>query len=128
MTPAQLVVGAANTLEPPLPLATQFIDLGVKPSYHLQGLFDGRSELATFALPPTNTVHLRRSSSHLRVDLLAELAFLADGYRLHDQLHAARFTDTVLPIAVLSEVTPLPIAARKTVLIEEAHVSGAGQD
>lgn len=120
-------MGTANALKPPLSLATELVDLSVKTAYDLHGLLNGRSELAAFALPPADTVHFRRPTSHLRIDLLAKLAFLADGHRLHDQLHAACFANAILPIAVLSEVTPLPVAARKAVLIEEAHVSGGRQ-
>lgn len=58
----------------------------------------------------------------LRFDFLASLAFVANGYRLHDQSHTARFSDSVLAIAMLSEVSPFPIAALEAVLVEEAHV------
>jgi hypothetical protein len=76
------------------------------------------------ALPPPDAVHLSGSASHLRVNLLAELALGPSRNCLHDELHAARLADSVLLGAVLSEVAPLPVATGKAVLVEEAHVSG----
>lgn len=76
------------------------------------------------AIPPRNTVDFGNSTAHLSVDLLTELALGSGRNRLHDELHAARLTDSVLLGAVLAKVAPLPIATGKTMLVEEAHVSG----
>lgn len=74
-------------------------------------------------LPPPDAVHLSGSAAHLGVDLLAELAVCACGNRLHDELHAARLSDSVLLGTVLSEVAPLPVSTDEPVLVVEAHVS-----
>jgi hypothetical protein len=63
-------------------------------------------------------------STALRVDFLADFAFLLDSVRLHYEFHTTRFPGAVLSVAVLPEVTPLPITAGKPMLIEEAHVYG----
>jgi len=73
-------------------------------------------------LPAVNTLNLSSPAAHLGVDFLAQLAFLTNRDCLHDKLHATRFANTIFAVAVLSEVTPLPVAANKTMLIEEAHV------
>lgn len=48
---------------------------------------------------------------------------MTDWDRLHNKFHTARFACAVFSVAVLSEMSPFPVAASKTVLIEEAHVS-----
>ena len=75
------------------------------------------------ALPPPNAIDLGGPAAHLCVNLLAELALSSRGNRLHNKLHAARFANPVLLGAVLSEVAPLPVAAGKSMLVKEAHVS-----
>ena len=68
-------------------------------------------------------LNLGSSSSFLGVDLLAELASVADGHRLHDEFHSASFACAVLAVTVLPEVAPFPVATCESVLIEEAHIS-----
>jgi len=113
----------ANCLQPALAFATQFIDLAVQASNYLHRLVDRSAELASLALPPANAVNFGGPAAHLCVDFVAQLALGACGDRLHDELHTARLTHSVLLGAVLAEVAPLPVAAGKTVLVEEAHVS-----
>jgi hypothetical protein len=113
------------TLQSAIPLATKLIDLTVKTPNCIHGLVNRRPELDPFALPPADPVHLSAPSPHLRVDLLTKLALLSDRNRLHDELHPACFANSVLLGTVLAEVTPLPIATSKAVLIEETHVSRA---
>ena len=61
-------------------------------------------------------------SAILLGDLAADFAFLLEIVRLHNEFCTARFANTVFPVALLSEMAPLPIAAGKYKLIEEAHV------
>jgi len=117
---------AADALEPLVPLATQLVDLRVQRSDHVHRLVDRRSELIGLSLPSGYPLDLRRSASHLGVDLLAQLALLSHRDSCHDKLHAAGFANSVLAVAVLTEVAPLPIAADETVLIEEAHCEELG--
>jgi hypothetical protein len=60
----------------------------------------------------------------LHVHLLADLALGANGHRLHDQFHPACFPRSILAVAMLPEVSPLPVAALESVLVKEAHVLG----
>lgn len=76
------------------------------------------------ALPPSDAINFCYPTAHLRVDLLAKLALRSRRNCLHDQLHAACFANSVLLGTVLSKVAPLPITTGKSVLVEEAHVSG----
>lgn len=64
-------MGASNTLEPPVALTTELVDLGVKAFDYVDRLFDRRSEPAPIALPALNTVYLRGPAAHLGVDLFA---------------------------------------------------------
>jgi len=118
---------AADALESPVPLAPKLIDLGVKTTNHLHRLVNRCTELVTLTLPAIDALDLGGPATHLGVDLLAQLALLAHRHGLHNELHAACFTDPILPIAVLAEVSPLPVATHEPVLIEEAHVSRAGR-
>lgn len=110
-------------MEPLLTLAAKVIDFPVEGSNHVRGTIDGSSKLVALALPARDPFDLCSSSSLFRIDLVAQLAFLAEGNGLHDEFHAARLSGSVLSVAVLSEVAPLPIAACESMLIEEAHVS-----
>lgn len=114
-----------NPLQPTVTLATQLVELAIQASNQLHRFVDRCSELVPLALPSIDAVDLGRPASHLGVDLLAQLALRPDWYRLHDELHATGFTNSVLLGTVLAEVTPLPVAADEPVLIEEAHVSRA---
>ena len=118
-----MMISMANCLQPSLTLTTQLVNLAVQVSDNLHGLVNRSAELGSFALPSTNSVDLSRPAAHLRIDLVAEFALCARGNRLHYELHAACLTHSVLLGAVLSEMTPLPVATSKAVLIEEAHVS-----
>jgi hypothetical protein len=118
-----MMISMANCLQSSLTLTTQLVDLAVQVSDNLHRLVNRSAELGSFALPATNSVDLSRPAAHLRIDLVAEFALGARGNRLHYELHAACLTHSVLLGTVLSEVTPLPVATGKAVLIEEAHVS-----
>ena len=108
-------------LEPPLTLVAHLHDLFFERLHNLLAAVDAGGELAALALPAQDAIDLGRSSSLFGVDLLTQLALLADGYRCHDQFHAARFTGSVLAIAVLAEVAPFPVTALKSMLVEKAH-------
>jgi hypothetical protein len=116
----------ANALQPAVTLATKLIDLTIQNPNHVKRFVDRRPELAPFALPSVDPFNLCGPAPHLGVNLLAELALLSDGNRLHDKLHATCFTNPVLLGAVLAEVTPFPVTTHEPVLIEEAHVSRVG--
>lgn len=81
-----------------------------------------RSKLPPFPLPAVDAIHLCASPSLFRFNFVTELAFLGVLERLHDKLHTAGFTRAVFSVAVLSEVSPFPIAAGKFMLIKEAHI------
>jgi hypothetical protein len=113
----------SNRLQSALAFAAQLIDLAVQDANDIHGLINRSAELGSFPLPPANAIDLGGPSSHLCVNLLAQLALGACGDGLHDELHAARLAHSVLLGAVLAKVAPLPIATGKAVLVEEAHVS-----
>jgi hypothetical protein len=113
----------ANALQSAVTLAAQLIDLAIQVPNRVHRLVDRGPELGCLALPPADTVHLGGPAPLLGVDLVAELALGACLQRLHDEFHAARLANPVLLGTVLAEMSPFPIAARKTMLIEEAHVS-----
>ena len=117
---------SADSLQSSVAFATELIDLAIQASDQLHRFVNGRSEFVSFALPSVDTVDLGRPASHLGVDLLAQLALGPDRNRCHDELHTTSFTNSVLLGTVLAEVAPLPVAAHEPVLIEEAHVSKAG--
>lgn len=113
----------AYALESTVAFTAQFVDFAIQVPDDLHGLVDRCPELAAFALPPTNAIHLSGPAAHLSVNLLAQLALGTGGQCLHDKLHTTRFTHSVLLGTMLSEVAPFPIATGKAVLVEEAHVS-----
>lgn len=110
-------------MEPLLALAAKVVYFPVEGPNHVGGAIDGCSKLAALALPARDSLYLCSSSSLFRVDLVAKLAFLALQNGLHDEFHAARLSGSVLSVAVLYEVAPLPVAACESMLVEEAHVS-----
>jgi hypothetical protein len=113
----------SNLLQSAVALAPELVDFVVQSSNHLHRFVDRSTKLAPVALPAIDALNLGGPAAHLGVDLLTELALGASGNCLHDELHAAGFTDAVLLGAVLAEVTPLPVAASKSMLVVEAHVS-----
>ena len=113
----------SNGLKSPLTFHSQIIYLFVQNLHNVVRAVNGGFELAALSLPAADSVRLSSSAPLFRVDFVAELAFLANRYSLHDELHAARFPGSVLSVTVLSEVSPFPVAAGKAMLIKEAHVS-----
>jgi hypothetical protein len=113
----------ANCLQSALTFAAQLVNLAVQISNNVHRLVDGSAELGSFALPPANAINLCGPSTHLGVDLVAQLALGTCWHRLHDEFHAARLPHPVLLGAVLSKVAPLPVATGEAVLVKEAHVS-----
>lgn len=113
----------SNLLQSTVALTAELVDLVVQSSNHLHRFVDRSSELAAITLPAVDTIDFGSPAAHLSVNLFAKLAFGPRGNRLHDELHAASFTDSVLLSTVLTEVTPLPVAASKSMLVVEAHVS-----
>ena len=111
-----------NGLKSSLTLTAQIENLLVQNLDHVIRSVDRGPELVTLSLPAADAINLCASPALFRVDFVAELAFLTDRDRLHDEFHSARFTCPVLSVAMLSKVSPFPIAAGKPVLIEETHV------
>jgi len=101
-------------------LRVNLLDLIVQLLDHFQGLLD-RSRVPSLTLPASDSLTFRLTLAKLGVYLLAILALAWLLLRLVDKLHATGFTHAILPVAVLAEVTPLPIATSETVLLEEAH-------
>lgn len=97
------------------------MDFLVKTFDQVVRLIDGVSETSGFTLPPGDLVELSGSSTEFRLDLLAGLALVPDSIGCHDEFHTARFSGAILSVAVLSEVSPLPVAAGEDVLLVEAH-------
>lgn len=113
----------SNLLQSAVALASELVDFVVQSSNHFQRFVDRRTELVAITLPAIDAFDLGSPAAHLGVDLLAELALGSCRNRLHDEFHATRFTDSVLLGTVLAKVTPLPVAASKSMLVVEAHVS-----
>lgn len=113
----------SNLLQSTVALAPELVDFVVQSSNQIQRFVDRGTKLVAITLPAVDTFDFGGPPAHLGVDLLAELAFGPCRNRLHDELHATRFTDSILFGAVLAEMAPLPIAASKSMLVVEAHVS-----
>lgn len=109
-------------MKSPLAFAPEVGNLSIQHLDHVTGSVNRGPEFATLPLPPTDPIDLCVSASLFRVDLVAELAFLTDRDRLHDEFHPARFTCAIFSVAMLSKVSPFPIAACKSMLVEETHV------
>ena len=111
-----------DCLEFPVSLCDQVRHLLVKHFDRFLRSFNGGSESAAVALPATDAVHLGCSTAALGLNLVTQSAFLLDWQGLHDKFHTTSFARSVLAVAVLAEVSPLPITAEESVLVEEAHV------
>lgn len=111
----------SNSLKSSLTLASQFIYLFVQNLDHVVRPVNRGSEFAAFSLPAADPIYLCATAPLFRIDLVAKFAFLTDRDGLHDQFHTAGFTCAVLSVAMLSKVSPFPVATSKTVLVEEAH-------
>ena len=117
-----MVRSSAKCICPLLPFGLKGLDLHVKRLDVIAGFIDRRPETVPVSLPSSDVGLLPGSSTHLDLDLLARLALVAHSIRRHDQFHAACFTLPVLLVAVLPEMSPLPIATGEQVLVEETHV------
>ena len=106
----------------PMSLILKVVDLGVETFNILARPIDGRPEFAALLLPAADTLKFLLTSSELGLDFIACLAFVADRVGGHDEFHATGLARAVLPVAVLTEVAPLPVATLEDVLIEETHV------
>lgn len=84
-------------------------------------LIDGRLEFATVTLPTVDAFHFLLAAAVFCGDLVAECAFLSHRKRVHDKLHATRFTTSIFAVAVLAEIAPFPVATFETILIVIAH-------
>ena len=113
---------STNSLKTLSPLILKRVDLLLQVFDRGHGLVDRCPELSTVRLPALNTLVLGRSSTNLGVDLVAKLALLLHPRRRHDELHAARLAASVFPVAVLTEMAPLPVAALEDMLVEETHL------
>lgn len=117
---------SADTLQSSVALATKLIDFAIQASDQVHRFVNRSSEFVPLALPPIDTFDFGCPAPHLGVNLLTQLALGPGRNCLHDELHATSFTNPVFLGAVLAEMAPLPVAAHEPVLIEEAHVSRAG--
>ena len=99
------------------------MDLFVQCFDHVRRSVDRGPEFAPFSLPAADALVLSTPPSLLSIDLVANLALLLVRNGMHDKLHAASFARAIFPVAMLSEVTPFPVTARKPVHIKETHVS-----
>lgn len=105
------------------PLAAQVVDLHVQSLDSSRGFVDRSPKLAAIALPSIDPIDLSGSTPHLCFNLVTKLALLVYVLGFHDEFHAAGFPSPVLPVAVLTEMSPLPVSALEPVLIVETHVS-----
>jgi hypothetical protein len=121
--PQTTAISMTDCLQPSLAFAAQFVDFAVQASNDFHRLVDRSAELGSLALPAANALHLSSPPAHLCVDFVAQLALGACGHGLHDKFHAACLAHSVLLGTVLSEVSPLPIATGKAMLVKKAHVS-----
>lgn len=112
----------SDSLKPPLTLASQVKDLPVQNLDHISRSVNRGPKFVAFSFPAVDPVQLCASASLFRIDFVAEFTFLSDRDRLHDEFHTACFTCAIFSVAVLSEVSPLPVAAGEPMLIEEAHI------
>ena len=91
------------------------------------GLLNACSKFTAVTPPPPDALTLLMPTALLGVDLVTKFALGVDRQCRHHQLHAARFAGPVLSVTMLTKVSPLPVAARISLLIEEAHVSVGDQ-
>ena len=89
---------------------------------HIRGTLNRGSEFTSFSLPAADALVFSASASLFGIDLVAQLALLGNLDGVHDKFHTAGFTCAVFSIAMLSEVTPFPVAAAKSVLVKKTHV------
>jgi hypothetical protein len=96
------------------------LDLAVQLVDDVLRFLDG-GWVPSLALPAGDSIYLSLTFAKLGVHLVAVLALAVLIDCLVDQFHAACFSHAVLPVAVLAEVAPFPIAAGETGLFVEAH-------
>lgn len=103
-----------------LVLVRYILDLCRDLLYVSLGLLNGRYPIA-LALPPSDVgLHLG-DPTVLLLHLVAELALSVYIDGVIDELQAARLPRPVLLVALLSEVSPLPVAAVPACLFEVTH-------
>ena len=78
--------------------------------------------LAALSLPASDTFLFLGFAAVLDIKLVTDPTLLMDMDVLHDKLHTARLTGSILLSAVLAERTPFEVAALVDLLVEEAHV------
>lgn len=113
---------ATDGLSPIADLQVELLDVLVQCCNGCKGLFN-RRRVPAFALPPSDAFTLGFPLAELGVDLLAVLALVWLWGRGINELHTTCFSHAVFLVAVLAEVTPLPITTSETVLLVEAHCS-----
>ena len=116
-----LIQSGSELKFPLLPFVLQVADLAIETLDVLVCSVNGSSELSPFLLPATDSLSFFLASAELGLDLIACLAFAADGIGGHDEFHAAGLARSILSVAVLAEVAPLPVVALEHMLIEETH-------
>lgn len=99
------------------------MDLLVELSDFIVGFVNACPMLRGVFLPTADLVLLLDLPTLFRVQFVTELAFLANRMSLHNKFHATRFTGTIFPVTVLTEIAPFPVTTGESVLIKEAHVS-----
>lgn len=111
-----------NILIPPILLRLNTRNLSLKRHDILSSLLNACSE-TMWLLQPTRTIrHGFLASSEFLLDFLAKSTFVWEIDCAEDHFHSASFTCAVFSVAVLFEVSPLPVTAGELVAFEEAHV------
>ena len=113
---------SSDGLQSPLFLIAQVVDLLLQCLDDPRGPFNGREKFASLPPPTADAFNLSRFPALFGIDPLAQLALLVDRDGLHDKLHPTGFARSVFAVAMLAEVSPLPVAALETMLVVEAHL------
>ena len=98
----------------------QLLNLVIDPLNIMLRLLNGSHPVA-LASPTSNVFGHLAYSSVLLGDLLANLARRRNANGFVDELEPARLACAVLLVALLAEVSPLPVAAGPEGLLEVAH-------
>src|SRR5438270_2100753 len=115
-------LAAHHSIELILPvtsLSQQLCDVPIQAFNNVLRSLNGRFSMpAALFLPASNSFLLFGSAAILNIELVTDPTFLVDPNILHDELHAACFSSTILLSAVLAERTPLEIAALVVLLVK----------
>lgn len=85
------------------------------------GFFDGGDSFGVFSLPSIDiSLHFVVSPPFL-VNVLAKLTYFAQAYRIKDEFEAARLSNAVFLVTLLTEMPPSPVTAVPFRLVKVAH-------